>query len=599
MGIMGDNEVYGSILGNTTIDASDLEALKFMVDIDSKMTQFESLKKINPAITLEQLGVSDTDKNTADEYRKRIKYFYPYGVYDNFASDDSRKNIVDNNTLTLWQLQFTNIMNSYTNVTIEVESPEFVELGETFTYSYAAGGWSKPTEDELVDIEEERKAAKMLEAIPKLAVEKNQVLFTTQATKNNLKEPKLVLNLQKGNFVTSSKNGIYLYKDIKFGYGSTLEKARNAAKNPPIGGSNGVRQVKASDIETNPALGIISIDLHTSNEPYKYTSSYAGKYFAVAMTVIAKPEDSGILETDFPKVTFADAIGFDLKLNQGYTDNVVTQVVDVVAQVASEKAELSIVTQQTTFERAYNLGLFESLENFYKPRVNNLVLQNYGVPKGSGSYTNRNFKDGDFTGSDLTNCVFKNCNFEGANLVNTIINNTTFDNCTYSNKTIFPLGFGDFDIKPTFYTTEWSATVEANKGKNADGSMLTWKKWEEYQHSLGTHEALSDESNINIPSSESNLSGFKAVWGSPFIENAEYGLHFSDLPDFFTQEQAFSSGSNRVTISDTLKLVAGLQLDNTKRQHKYEYHIDHKLLKEDGRYIQLNKGGITTKVINN
>ena len=586
---MGDNEVYGSILGNTTINADDLEALTLIHKVDQYLG-------IVPNETLEDLGITEEDVTTANGYRDRLKYFYPYGVYDKFSSNDPEKTKVTTQTKILWELQYNNVKNSYTNVKILIGDDDILLPGSSFTFSYANGGWSQPTEAEMVEIEEKRIAKKQLDDIPKVAVEKNQILFTTQATKNNLKEPKLVLNLQKGNFTTSSKNGIYQYKDIKFGYGNTLEKARNAAKNTPY--KNQIYSVLASDIQKNPALGIISIDLHNPGEK-EYSPSLAGQYFAVAMTVVAKSEISGILETNFPKVTFADDTGFDLKLNQVYTDNVVTQVVDVVAQVAQEKADLTVVTQQTTFERAYNLGLFESLEKFYKPRVNNLILQNYGVPKGSGSYTDRNFKDGDFTGSDLTNCVFKNCNFEGANLVNTIINNTTFNRCTFNSETIFPLGFGDFDIKPTFYTTEWSAEVEANKGKKADGSMLTWKKWEEYQHSLGTHDALSDDSNINIPSSESNLPGFKAVWGSPFIENAEYGLHFNELPGFFTQEQAFNSGTTRVTVSDTLKFLAGLQLDNTKRQNIYKYHIDHDILKQDGNYIQVNRGGITTKIIKN
>ena len=586
---MGDNEVYGSILGNTTINADDLEALTLIHKVDQYLG-------IVPNDTLEDLGITEEDVTTANGYRDRLKYFYPYGVYDNFSSNDPRKTKVTTQTKILWELQYNNVKNSYTDVNILIGDDDILLPGSSFTFSYANGGWSQPTEAEMAEIDEKRIAKKQLDDIPKVAVEKNQILFTTQATKNNLKEPKLVLNLQKGNFTTSSKNGIYQYKDIKFGYGNTLEKARNAAKNTPY--KNQIYSVLASDIQKNPALGIISIDLHNPGEK-EYSPSLAGQYFAVAMTVVAKSEISGILETNFPKVTFADDTGFDLKLNQVYTDNVVTQVVDVVAQVAQEKADLTVVTQQTTFERAYNLGLFESLEKFYKPRVNNLVLQNYGVPKGSGSYTDRNFKDGDFTGSDLTNCVFKNCNFEGANLVNTVINNTTFNRCTFNSETIFPLGFGDFDIKPTFYTTEWSAEVEANKGKKADGSMLTWKKWEEYQHSLGTHDALSDDSNINIPSSESNLPGFKAVWGSPFIENAEYGLHFNELPGFFTQEQAFNSGTTRVTVSDTLKFLAGLQLDNTKRQNIYKYHIDHDILKQDGNYIQLNRGGITTKIIKN
>merc|ERR1711998_310758 len=114
MGIMGDNEVYGSILGNTTINADDLEALTLVYNVDQYLSIKEEQETLGETYTPLDHGITQEEVSQATGYKDRLKYFYPYGVYDNFASNDPRKTKVTLATLKFWELSYQNSRNAYT-----------------------------------------------------------------------------------------------------------------------------------------------------------------------------------------------------------------------------------------------------------------------------------------------------------------------------------------------------------------------------------------------------------------------------------------------------------------------------------------------------
>ena len=109
---------------------------------------------------------------------------------------------------------------------------------------------------------------------------------------------------------------------------------------------------------------------------------------------------------------------------------------------------------------------------------------------------------------------------------------------------------------------------------------------------------MEGESSINIDQSVSNNANFKALWGSPYVENAVENTNYitstNALTDWFTVEQAFRAGSSkRVTVSPLLQLMA---LKSGSRTQTYKYFIDRNRL-ESKEFIDLEYGGLSSKII--
>ena len=285
-----------------------------------------------------------------------------------------------------------------------------------FTIPWSKGGWQEPTEEEKESIKKEE----MEKNIKKLNIKREKFLQANRQSNINLSRPKIHVFLSNA---FKSPAGIYSYENIRWGVNSDKERAREQAEGDgySIDGKR-VDQKLQSLIDSGEQQSLITFNLHDENSGFEYSNRFANKWIAFTITVVANGAE-GDNVTEYPRKVYKGDEIFYYKVPNKYEDTLIDESVEVVEQTAETKPGMVEITQKMTFERAFNLGLHESIASFYKPRAYKLILSNYGVPKGTGVYKNISFEDGDFTGSDFTNCQFVKCNFKGANLTNAKILN--------------------------------------------------------------------------------------------------------------------------------------------------------------------------------